>query len=148
MNLFESLQLMKESTGISITTNDLKNESQILKNEKDIEQVVESTELRPFTGRDHMTWGGEHNFADGSEPMIVDGEFATILVGQSDEQVGTEEACISIYYGDPDADNLSWGFKNYDNKESALKDAKILAKLADDEIDESQLTRFGFEIVA
>lgn len=122
-------------------------ESKILKDEKDIEQVVENTELRPFDSRDHMTWGGEHNFADGSKPMIVDGEFATILVGQSDEQVGTENACISIYYGDPEASTPQWGFKNYNNKESAIKDAKVLARLADDEIDESQLERFGFTLV-
>lgn len=121
MNLFENLQKMKTAN--------------------------ESTELRPFTGRDHTTWGGEHNFADGSSPMIVDGEFATILVGQSDDQVGTEDACISIYYGDPESDVPQWGFKCYDNKESAIKDAKILAKLADEEIDENQLIRFGFDIV-
>ena len=136
-NLFENLQLMKENAN---------KPAKILKDEKDIEQVSESTELRPFTGRDHMTWGGEHNFADGSAPLIVDGEFATILVGQSDDQVGTEEACISIYYGDPEED-MHWGFRIYDDKESAVKDAKILAKLADDEIDKSQLTRFGFEFV-
>ena len=110
-------------------------------------KVNESTELRPFTDRDHMTWGGEHNFADGSSPMIVDGEFATILVGQSDDQVGTEDACISVYYGDPESDTPQWAFKNYDNKESAMKDARILAKLADEEIDENQLIRFGFDIV-
>jgi hypothetical protein len=121
MNLFENLQKMKK--------------------------VNESTELRPFTGRDHMTWGGEHNFADGSKPMIVDGEFATILVGQSDDQVGTEDACISIYYGDPESDAPQWAFKIYDNKESAMKDARILAKLVDEEIDENQLKRFGFDIV-
>ena len=79
--------------------------------------------------------------------MIVDGEFATILVGQSDEQIGTEDACISIYYWDLEADTPQWGFKNYINKESAIKDAKFLAKLADEEIDEEQLRRFGFEIV-
>lgn len=128
MNLFENLQNMNESDAN--------------------EPVIENTELRPFSGRDHMTWGGEHNFADGSKPLIVDGEFATILVGQSDEQVGTEDACISIYYGDPEAETSNWGFKNYDSKESAIKDAKILAKLVDEEIDESQLVRFGFEIVA
>lgn len=133
MNLFENLQKM--------------NESKIIKDEKDIKHVVENTELRQFTGRDHMSWGGEHAFADGSEPMIADGEYATILVGQSDDQVGTEQACISIYYGDPEADNLHWGFKIYDDKESAIKDAKFLVKLVDDEIDENQLVRFGFEIV-
>lgn len=123
-------------------------EAAILKDEKDMEQVVENTELRPFTSRDHAGWGGVHNFADDSSPMIVDGELATILVGQSDEQVGTEEATISIYYGDPEADSPHWAFKGYDNKESAVKDAKVLARLADEEIDESQLNRFGFEIVA
>lgn len=122
-------------------------ESAVIKDEKDIEQIVESTELRQFTGRDHMTWGGEHDFADGSKPLIADGEFATILVGQSDDQVGTEAACISIYYGDPEADNPHWGFKIYDDKESAIKDARLLTKLVDDEIDEAQLLRFGFEIV-
>ena len=122
-------------------------EAAILKNEKDMEQVTENTNLRPFDSRDHAGWGGVHNFADDSEPMIVDGEFATILVGQSDEQVGTEEACISIYYGDPEADSPNWGFRCYDNKESAIKDAKVLARLADDEVDENQLKRFGFTLV-
>ena len=173
MNLFENLQIMKECndseyndlgfdsrTGQPFGTHydvdkpefDFEDEeleeSKIIKDEKDIEQVVENTALRPFDSRDHAGWGGVHNFADGSEPMIVDGEFATILVGQSDEQVGTEEACISIYYGDPEADSPEWGFKCYDDKESAIKDAKILAKLADDEVDVNQLKRFGFEIVA
>lgn len=122
-------------------------ESAILKDEKDIETIVENTELRPFNSRDRLTWGGENEFADGSEPMIVDGEFATILVGQSDEQVGTEDACISIYYGDSEGSEPEWGFKNYKNKESAIKDAKLLAKLADEEIDVEQLKRFGFEII-
>ena len=48
---------------------------------------------------------------------------------------------------DSEADTPQWGFKNYTNKESAIKDAKFLAKLADEEIDEEQLRRFGFEIV-
>jgi len=122
-------------------------ESAILKDEKDIEQVVESTTLRPFDSRDHAGWGGVHDFADGSSPMIVDGEFATILVGQSDEEVGTESATVSIYYGDPEADAPQWAFKGYNDKESAIKDAKFFAKLADEEIDESQLERFGFTIV-
>lgn len=107
-------------------------------------KVNESTELRPFDTRDYAGWGGAHKFSDGSAPMIVDGEYATIIVSQSDEQVGTDEATIAIYYGDVDADENHWSFKGYDDKESAIKDAKVLAKLADDEIDESQLNRFGF----
>lgn len=143
--------------GINVATNDdmkpgkpvidATKEASIIKDEKDMEQVVENTTLRPFDSRDRAGWGGVHNFADDSEPMIVDGEFATILVGQSDEQVGTESACISIYYGDPEADAPQWGFKTYDDKDSAIKDAKFLARLADDEVDENQLKRFGFEIV-
>ena len=119
-------------------------EAAIIKDEKDIEQVVENTTLRPFDTRDYVGWGGAHKFSDGSAPMIVDGEYATIIVSQSDEQVGTDEATIAIYYGDVDADENHWSFKGYDDKESAIKDAKILAKLVDDEIDESQLDRFGF----
>ena len=153
INLFENLQIMNEcdeseynELGIDTRTgkpfgvhydpdtpevefeDEELEESSILKDEKDVEQVVESTTLKPFDTRDRAAWGGVHNFADDSSPMIVDGEFATILVGQSDEQVGTEEATISIYYGDPEADNPHWGFRGYNDKESAIKDAKILAK--------------------
>lgn len=117
----------------------------INKNKKRIEsKIVESTELRPFTGIDSAGWGGVHNFADDTKPMIAEGEFATLLVGRSDDDVNSETATISIYFGE---DGESWGWKSCANKEIAIKDAKVLAKLVDEEIDIEQLERFGFEML-
>lgn len=122
-------------------------ESKIVKDEKDIEQIVESAQLRRFTGSDSWTWGGATNFADGEPPMIAESDFATLIVSGPD--CGDDEgATVSIYYGDPESEITEYGFKCYDNKELALKDAKILIKLLDDEVDEAQLSRFGFEIMS
>ena len=38
--------------------------------------------------------------------------------------------------------------KSYDDKETALKDAKLLVNIVDDEeVDVNQLKRFGFELM-
>ena len=137
-NLFENLQLMKENANKPAI---------FLKDEKDIEQVVENIQLRSFTGTDSMSWGGATNFADGTSPMIAESDFATLIVSGPDG--GDDDgATVAIYYGDPESDLTEYGFKCYDNKELALKDARVLIKLLDDEIDESQLRRFGFEIMS
>lgn len=118
-------------------------ESSIMKNKKDNKQVTESIELKTFSDYDWQGWQGAVNFADGEDPMIAEGDCASLIVdGDEDNANG---ARISIYFGE-DIDH--WGFKTYDSKESAIKDAKVLTRLLDDEIDESQLKRFGFTVVA
>ena len=67
----------------------------------------------------------------------------TLLVSGSDENDGT--ALISIYYGQ---NGDQWAWKSYDDKETALKDAKLLVNIVDDEeVDVNQLKRFGFELM-
>ena len=123
-----------------IEFNPNKFEAMIIKDEKDIEQVIESTELKPMSGTDILAWQGANDFADGSKPLIAYGDGGTLIVSGSDENDGS--ALISIYYG-PDGDQ--WAWKSYDSKEAAIKDARILVKLIDDEVDTKQLNRFGFE---
>lgn len=153
MNLFENLQIMCESeleqienTETIVEDEEELDEASILEDEKDIEKVVETATLRRFTGEDSWTWGGATDFTDGEPPMIAESDFATLIVCGPDG--GDEEgATVSIYYGDPEAAKPEWGFKCYDNKDLALKDARILVKLIDSEIDEDQLKRFGFELM-
>ena len=99
--------------------------------------------LKSMSGVDSYAWQGANDFADGTKPFIAEGEGGTLLVSGSDENDGT--ALISIYYG-PDGDQ--WAWKSYDNKEIALKDAKLLVNIIDDEeVDVNQLKRFGFDIM-
>lgn len=160
MNLFENLQRLNENNN-KVNCEDVKSEvvetelkeeenleeGKILKDEKDMEHIVESAQLRSFTGKDSWTWGGATNFADGDSPMIAESDFATLIVSGPDSG-DTDGATVSIYYGDPESEITEYGFKCYDNKELALKDARVLVKLIDDEIDVSQLKRFGFEIMS
>ena len=99
--------------------------------------------LKSMSGVDSYAWQGANDFADGTKPFIAEGEGGTLLVSGSDENDGT--ALISIYYG-PDGDQ--WAWKSYDDKETALKDAKLLVNIVDDEeVDVNQLKRFDFEIM-
>ena len=99
--------------------------------------------LKSMSGVDSYAWQGANDFADGTKPFIAEGEGGTLLVSGSDENDGT--ALISIYYG-PDGDR--WAWKSYDDKETALKDAKLLVNIVDDEeVDVNQLKRFGFELM-
>ena len=96
-----------------------------------------------MSGVDSYAWQGANDFADGTKPFIAEGEGGTLLVSGSDENDGT--ALISIYYG-PDGDQ--WAWKSYDDKETALKDARLLVNIIDDEeVDVNQLKRFGFELM-
>ena len=122
-------------------------EAAILKDEKDMEKIVESAELRRFSGNDSWTWGGATDFADGEPPMIAESDFATLIV--SGPEFGEDDgATIAIYYGDPESEITEYAFKGYETKELGLKDARVLIKLIDDEIDEAQLKRFGFEVMS
>ena len=99
--------------------------------------------LKSMSGVDSYAWQGANDFADGTKPFIAEGEGGTLLVSGSDENDGT--ALISIYYG-PDDDQ--WAWKSYADKETALKDAKLLVNIVDDEeVDVNQLKRFGFELM-
>ena len=99
--------------------------------------------LKPMTKEDSFGWQGANNFADGTQPYIADGKGGTLIVSGSDEN--DESALISIYYG-PDDDQ--WAWKSYADKETALKDAKLLVNIVDDEeVDVNQLKRFGFELM-
>lgn len=99
--------------------------------------------LKSMSGVDSYAWQGANDFADGTKPFIAEGEGGTLLVSGSDENDGT--ALISIYYG-PDGDQ--WAWKSYDDKETALKDARLLVNIIDDEeVDVNQLKRFGFELM-
>lgn len=104
---------------------------------------LKEAELRTMTGQDLLNYQGANNFADGTKPFIAEGKGGTLLVAGSDDDDGT--VLISIYYG-PDGDQ--WAWKSYDDKETALKDARVLVNLIDDEeVDVTQLKRFGFEIL-
>ena len=99
--------------------------------------------LKSMSGVDSYAWQGANDFADGTKPFIAEGEGGTLLVSGSDENDGT--ALISIYYG-PNGDQ--WAWKSYDDKETALKDAKLLVNIVnDEEVDVNQLKRFDFEIM-
>ena len=119
-------------------------ESVNLKDENETNNVVESAQLRQFTGKDYWGWGGAEKFADGSEPLIAEGEGAVMIISGPDMPGDDEYATIGLYYGE---DDDKWAWKSYDTKEIAIKDAKILLNLIDEEIDETQLKRFGFEIM-
>lgn len=99
-------------------------------------------ELREFTGRDFYAYQGAEDFTDGSKPFIAEGNEGIMIVCGSETGDGT--AVISVYFG---MDGDKWGFKSSDNKEEALKDAKILTSLLDEEFDADQLRRFGFTVV-
>lgn len=106
-------------------------------------KTLKEATLKSMSGVDSYAWQGANDFADGTKPFIAEGEGGTLLVSGSDENDGT--ALISIYYG-PDGDQ--WAWKSYDNKEIALKDAKLLVNIIDDEeVDVNQLKRFGFDIM-
>ena len=99
--------------------------------------------LKSMSGVDSYAWQGANDFADGSKPLIAEGKGGTLIVAGSDENDGT--VLISIYYG-PDGDQ--WAWKSYDDKETALKDARLLVNIIDDEeVDVNQLKRFGFELM-
>ena len=99
--------------------------------------------LKPMNGADLLDYQGANNFADGTQPYIAEGKGGTLIVAGSDENDGS--ALISIYYG-PDGDQ--WAWKSYNDKETALKDAKLLVNIVDDEeVDVNQLKRFGFELM-
>lgn len=102
---------------------------------------LSESELRPFTGKSWLDFSGAAKFPDGSSPMIAEGKFGTLIVGGPDNP-DDDVVLVSIYFG-----SSGWGWKSYIDKETALKDARILVKLLDDEIDENQLRRFGFELV-
>lgn len=100
--------------------------------------------LKPMSKEDSFGWQGANNFADGSKPLIAEGKGGILIVSGSDENDGS--ALISIYYGPDDGDQ--WAWKSYDNKEVAIKDAKLLVNIIDnEEVDANQLKRFGFELM-
>ena len=106
-------------------------------------KTLKEATLKSMSGVDSYAWQGANDFADGTKPFIAEGEGGTLLVSGSDENDGT--ALISIYYG-PDGDQ--WAWKSYDDKETALKDARLLVNIIDDkEVDVNQLKRFGFELM-
>ncbi len=102
---------------------------------------LKEAELRAMTGPDSFAWQGVNKFPDGSAPMISEGKYGIMVIGVPD---GEDIIMTSIYYGNK---NQKWCWKSYIDKESAIKDGKILSKLLDDEIDEDQLKRFGFELI-
>lgn len=104
---------------------------------------LKEAELRTMTGTDLLNYQGANNFDDGTKPFIAEGKGGTLIIAGSDENDGS--ALISIYYG-PDGDR--WAWKSYDDKETALKDAKLLVNIVnDEEVDVNQLKRFGFELM-
>lgn len=109
-------------------------------------KLTESPELRTMTTADSWGWQGANDFRDGSKPLLADGEYATLVICGPDTPDEEDCANVGIYYGEDD--NEHWAQKIYDTKEDAIKDSRILLKLLDDEIDENQLKRFGFDIVA
>lgn len=119
-------------------------EAAILKDDKDLEKVVEATELRTMSGTDIYAWQGAADFKDGSKPLIADGEYATMIVSGPDSS-DSDEAMIGIYFGD---ENEHWAMSTFISKEKAIKYAKMLLPLLNEEIDDYDLKRFGFEIVA
>lgn len=104
-------------------------------------RTIESAQLRTFTSTDSFGYQGARDFKDGEKPMIADGKFATLIISGPD--IPSEDYVVmSIYYNEED-----WCWKSYSTKEDAVKDAQILVGLLDNEIDEEQLKRFGFEIM-
>lgn len=104
-------------------------------------QTMQEAELRTMSDKDSYVWQNGSTFSDGSKPLISEGEYGTMIIAPSEDD--DEMIITSIYYG-PDKDQ--WAWKSYIDKESAVKDGKILSKLLDDEIDTNQLKRFGFEL--
>lgn len=123
----------------------LTNESAIIKDEKDIEKVVESTEFRQFTTRDWAAWGGAEKFKDGSEPLILEGEYATLIVGGPGAEEDEDGVYISIYYGDDD--NPHSAFRVFSSKEQAIKFVNRIKTIVDEEVDEEELKNLTFDLV-
>ena len=106
--------------------------------------IKEATELRPFTKHDWMGWGGVPKFSDGSEPLIAEGDFGTLIVGgDSDSEEGVT---VSISYGDP-MDDPHEAQKDYDSKEEALEEVDFFLRLIDKEINVAQIKRLGFNVI-
>lgn len=103
--------------------------------------IKKEADLKTMSGADQFAWQGVENFPDGEKPMISEGKYGILVIGGTNGEENT--ITLSIYYG-PDGNR--WAWKSYNNKATAIKDAKIFSKLLDDEIDEIQLDRFGFEI--
>ena len=108
------------------------------------EKEVKPAELRTMSGTDIYAWQGAADFKDGSKPLIADGEYATMIVSGPDSS-DSDEAMIGIYFGD---ENEHWAMSTFISKEKAIKYAKMLLPLLNEEIDDYDLTRCGFEIVA
>lgn len=108
------------------------------------EKEVKPAELRTMSGTDIYAWQGAADFKDGSKPLIADGEYATMIVSGPDSS-DSDEAMIGIYFGD---ENEHWAMSTFISKEKAIKYAKMLLPLLNEEIDDYDLKRFGFEIVA
>lgn len=103
-------------------------------------QMVKEADLKTMSSVNEFGYQGVKNFPDGEKPMISEGEYGILVIGGAD---GEENTIItSIYYG-PDTDQ--WAWKLYDEQDEAIKDAKLFAKLLDDEIDVAQLNRLGFK---
>ena len=113
---FENLQTMRES------------------------EEVKPAELRTMSGTDIYAWQGANDFKDGSKPLIADGEYATMIVSGPDSS-DSDEAIISIYFGD---ENEHWATSTFISKEKAIKYAKMLLPLLNEEIDDYYLKRFVF----
>lgn len=97
-----------------------------------------------MNSRDRLNWQGVDKFSDGSQPMIAEGKYGTLVVGTSNDEYG--DITVSIYYGE-DLGSWGWGWKIYDNEDEAIKDGKFFSKLLNDPIEDNQLIKFGFEVV-
>ena len=104
--------------------------------------------LREFTNLDWYGWQGANNFADGSTPLIAEGNEATLIACGVESEVNNHityiETMVSVYFGD---EGNCWCYKCYENKESALEETEILLDLLDVEFDESKWRELGFEII-
>lgn len=121
-----------------------KGDNKMIKIIGESKKITESIELEPLVPPHSYAWQGVNDFSDGTTPLWAESEYATLLVGGAEDKSGY--SVISIYFGE-DYENPSWGFKSYEDKDSAIKDAKVLIKMLDSEIDKNQLIRFGFTMV-
>jgi hypothetical protein len=101
-------------------------------------KLLRKASIRPFSDDDWYTWGGAHEFPDGSGPYIADikcidfpgGVQEAILVigGDGEEPEGDESGAVinlSAFDDSPEGDKLN-GWASFDSQSEALKVAKRL----------------------
>lgn len=119
--------------------------SQAIEKFKNLFNIKESAELRPFNKNDWSGWQGVNKFADGSEPYIAYGEYATLVIGG--DSIPEEGSIVQIDYTDEDAEYPSFATKNFKDKEDAIRFGQNCLELIDSPIDENELRNLHFDYI-